>query len=71
MLVERGMQVMNVAVVGDAYAIAANYLRRCGVIADDFVTNDHLLEIIVRMYHRGESNRLKLANKAIAKFETA
>jgi hypothetical protein len=71
MLVERGMQIMNVGVVGDAYAIAANYLRRGGVIPDDFVTNDRLLEIIVRMYHRGESNRIKLANKAIVKFETA
>ena len=30
MLVERGLQVMNVEVVGDAYAIAANYLRKTG-----------------------------------------
>jgi hypothetical protein len=71
MLVERGVQVMNVGVVGDAYAIAANYLRRCGVIPDDFVTNDRLLEIIVCMYHRGESNKIRLANLAITKFETA
>ena len=71
MLVERGVQVMNVGVVGDAYAIAANYLRRCGVIDDDFVTNDRLLEINVRMYHRGESNKIRLANMAIARFETA
>ena len=47
MLVERGLQVMNVEVVGDAYAIASNYLRRSGVIADNLVTNDRLLEIIV------------------------
>jgi hypothetical protein len=39
MLVERGLQVMNVEVVGDAYAI--------------------------------EFNRLRLANKAIAKFEAS
>ena len=71
MLVERGVQVMNVGVVGGAYAIAANYLRRCGVIPDDFVTNDRLLEIIVRIYHRGESNKIRLANMAIAKFEAA
>lgn len=71
MLVERGVQVMNVGAVGDAYAIAANYLRRCGVIPDDFVTNDRLLEINVRMYHRGESNKIRLANMAIAKFENA
>jgi hypothetical protein len=69
MLVERGLRVMNVEVVGDAYAIAANYLRRAGAIPDNFATNDRLLEIIVEMFHRGEYNRIRLANKAIAKFE--
>ena len=48
MLVERGLRVMNVEVVGDAYAIASNYLRRTGAIADTFATNERLLEIIVR-----------------------
>ena len=70
MLVERGLQVMNVEVVGDAYAIAANYLRRTGAIADTLVTNEWLLEIIVQMFQRGEFNRIRLANKAITKFET-
>ena len=69
MLVERGLQVMNVEVVGDAYAIASNYLRKSGAIADSLATNDALLEIIVEMFHRGEYNRLRLANKAISKFE--
>jgi hypothetical protein len=69
MLVERGLQVMNVEAVGDAYAIASNYLRRTGAIADTIATNDRLLEIIVGMFHRGEYNRLRLANKAISKFE--
>jgi hypothetical protein len=69
MLVERGLQVMNVEVVGDAYAIASNYLHRTGAIADTFSTDERLLEIIVRMFQHGEYNRLRLANKAIAKFE--
>ena len=69
MLVERGLQVMNVEVVGDAYAIASNYLCRTGAIADTFSTDERLLEIIVRMFQHGECNRLRLANKAIAKFE--
>ena len=69
MLVERGLQVMNVEVVGDAYAIASNYLSRTGAIADTFSTDERLLEIIVRMFQHGEYNRLRLANKAIAKFE--
>lgn len=71
MLVERGLQVMNVEVVGDAYAIAANYLRRSGAIPDTLATNDRLLEIIVSMFQRGEFNRLRLANKAIAGFEAS
>ena len=48
MLVERGLRVMNVEVVGDAYAIASNYLRQTGAIPDSFATNERLLEIIVR-----------------------
>ncbi len=69
MLVERGLQVMNVEVVGDAYAIASNYLRKTGAIPDALATNDRLLEMIVQMFHRGEYNKIRLANKAIAKFE--
>jgi hypothetical protein len=69
MLVERGLRVMNVEVVGDAYAIASNYLRRTGGIADSFVTDERLLKVIVQMVERGEFNRIRLANKAIAKFE--
>ncbi len=71
MLVERGLQVMNVEAVGDAYAIAANYLRRSGAIPDTLATNDRLLEIVVQMFQRGEFNRLRLANRAIAKFEAS
>ena len=69
MLVERGLRVVNVAVVGDAYAIASNYLRQTGAIADSCVTDNRLLQIIVEMFHRGEFNKIRLANKAIAKFE--
>ena len=71
MLVERGLKVMNVEAVGDAYAIASNYLRRTGAIADTHLTNDRLLEIIVQMFHRGEGNKIRLANRAIASFEAA
>jgi hypothetical protein len=69
MLVERGLQVMNVEVVGDAYAIASNYLRKAGAIPDTFATDERLLEIIVNLFQRGEFNRIRLANKAISKFE--
>ena len=69
MLVERGVRVMSMGVVGEAYAIASNYLRRTGAIPDDFTTNDGLLEIIVKMFQRGEVNKIRLANLAIARFE--
>ena len=69
MLIERGIQVMNFEVVGDAYAIASNYLRKTGAIADSLVTDERLLEIIVKMFQHGEFNRLRLANKAISEFE--
>ncbi|CAN5506203.1 hypothetical protein BH11PSE4_BH11PSE4_06670 [soil metagenome] len=71
MLVERGLKVMNVEVIGDAYGIAANYLRRSGAIPDTLVTNDRLLQIIVEMFHRGDDNKIRLANRAIGEFEAA
>ena len=42
-----------------------------GVIPDNLATNEALLEIIVGMFDRGEYNKIRLANKAIAKFEAA
>jgi hypothetical protein len=69
MLVERGLQVTSVEVVGEAYAIASHYLRKAGAIPDNFATNERLIEIIVRLSQRGETNKIRLANKAIAEFE--
>jgi thermostable 8-oxoguanine DNA glycosylase len=71
MLVERDLKVMNVEAIGEAYAIASHYLRKSGVIPDTHLTNDRLLEIIVRMFHRGEGNNLRLANTAIVQFQAA
>ena len=69
MLVERGTQTMNVEVVSEAYAIAANYLRRSGALPDSLVTDDRLLRLIVAMFQHGEFNKIRLANKAIVQFE--
>lgn len=69
MLGERGLQAMNVELVSEAYAIAANYLRRSGVIPDSLVTDERLLGIIVKLFQHGEFNKIRLANKAIARFE--
>ncbi|UFZ06145.1 hypothetical protein LQG66_07545 [Bradyrhizobium ontarionense] len=70
MLHDRGMQVLNVEMVGDAYAIAADYLRRSGAMPDAVTPNDRLVDIIVQLVHRGEFNKLRLANKAISIFES-
>ncbi|SFH69402.1 hypothetical protein [Bradyrhizobium sp. cf659] len=70
MQVGRGLQATNVELVSDAYAIAANYLRRSGAIPDTLVTNEHLLEIIIKLLQHGEFNKIRLANKAIGRFET-
>ena len=69
MLVERGLQAMNVELLSEAYGIAANYLRRSGVIPDTLVTNERLLEIIVKLIQHGEFNKIRLANRAISRFE--
>ena len=69
MLVERGLRVMNVEVVGDAYPIPSNYLRRSGAMPNSFATNERLLQIVVELFQQGEFNRIKLGNKAIARYE--
>ena len=69
MLVERGLQVMNVGVVSDSYAIAANYLCRTGAISDKFATDERLLALIIKLFERGEYNKIRLANMAITQFE--
>ena len=40
-------------------------------LSDTLATNDRLLGLIVEMFHRGEGNKIRLANRAIAKFEAA
>ena len=69
MLVERNVQVMNVEVVGEAYDIAAHYLKQTGRIADSTLINEPLLQTIYELFDKGVRNRLLLANKAISKIE--
>lgn len=71
MLHDHGMQIMNVELVGDSYAIAANYLRLSGAMPDTIAPDERLVDIIVQLVHRGEFNKLRLANKAISMFEMA
>jgi hypothetical protein len=71
MLVERNVHVLNVQIVGEAYDIAANYLRKTGALEEGGLINDRLLEIIYKMFNAGDRNRLRLANFAISKFQRA
>ena len=54
----------------EAYAIAANYLCRKGAIRNHPATDEQLLAIVVYLFRCGEFNKIRLANKAIQKFES-
>lgn len=69
MLIERGLRAMNVELVSEAYAIAANYLRRSGAMPDTLVTDERLLGIIVKLLQQGEFNKIRLGNAAITRFQ--
>jgi hypothetical protein len=56
-------------VVSDAYDIAANYLAKTGVISDRFEIHKPLLDAIVQDFRAGNTNKLRPANRAIARFE--
>jgi hypothetical protein len=71
MLVERGLRVMHAEVAGEAHAIAWNYLSQTGAIDDVRVANDRLVAIITELFSRGEFNRIRLANLAIAQFQAS
>ena len=69
MLVDRNVTVVSVEVVGEAYDIAANFLKKTGAMPDTAIINNRLLEIISKMFHAGDRSRLRLANRAISKYE--
>ena len=71
MLVERGLQVMNVEVVGEAYAIAANYLRQIRRDPDTLATNERLLGIIVSCSSAANSTRSGSPTRPSPEFEAS
>jgi hypothetical protein len=71
MLVERGLRVMHVEAASEALAIAWNYLSQTGAVDDTRAANDRLVAIIMDLFNRGEINKIRLANKAIARFQAA
>lgn len=69
MLHERGVQVMNVDVIGKAYDIAVSYLHRTGAIEEQPATNEALLQLIVQLFEHGDHHQLSLANRAIVRYQ--
>jgi hypothetical protein len=60
-----------VAVVGGAYDIAVNYLKQTGRIPEDVDIYQRLFDSIVDDFRAGTANKLRLANRAIARIERA
>ena len=60
---------MHVEAAGEAHAIAWNYLSRTGAIDDARAANERLVAIITDLFNRGEYNKIRLANLAIAQFQ--
>ncbi len=60
---------MVVDVVSDAYSIAENYLKRSGQIETHVKIHQWLLDAVIKEYNAGTINKIKLANRAITRFE--
>jgi hypothetical protein len=56
-------------VVGEAYGIAANYLKQTGRLTGDVHIHQPLLDSIVEDFRAGKTSKLVLANRAIVRFE--
>jgi hypothetical protein len=60
-----------VDVVGEAYQIAADYLKTTGRIPRELDIHQPLLDSIVEDFRAGKGNKLILASRAIARIEKA
>jgi hypothetical protein len=69
MSAERNLRAVGYEVVNEAYDIAFDYLHLTGSIPQMFGVNELLLDTIVGLYHRGEHNKIRLANKAITAYD--
>ena len=64
------MSVRNLTgAVGEAYQIAADYLEETGLLLDGAGVHQPLLDSILEDFRAGRTNKLLLANRAIARFE--
>jgi hypothetical protein len=56
-------------VVDDAFAIAWNFVKQTGNVADPYNAQVFLSREIMRLIGKGETNKIRIANLAIASFE--
>ncbi len=68
MLVERFSQ-DSTDVVGEAYMIAADYLDKVGALPRSFAIHEPLLNLILKKFQQGHTNKIWLANKAISEYQ--
>jgi hypothetical protein len=71
MFAQRNLRAVGYDVVNEAYDISFDYLRMAGALPQMFGVNELLLDIVVGLYHHGEQNKIRLANKAITAYENA
>lgn len=53
----------------EAYNIALDYLWRSGAVRNEFETYQFLSDHISQMVDRGQTNKLRMANKAISDYQ--
>ena len=56
-------------VVDDAFAIAWNFIKQSGRVADAYNAQVFLSREIIKLIGKGETNKIRIANLAIASFE--
>jgi hypothetical protein len=69
MLVDLSTHWKNVSLITDAYDIASDYLGRSGLIPCQVESYDPLLDAIIEDFRSGVRNKLRLADRAIVRFE--
>jgi hypothetical protein len=55
--------------VDEAFAIAWNFVKQSGRAADNYYAQVFLSREVMRLMGRGETNKIRIANLAIAAFE--
>lgn len=69
MYARSAFQYLNEQAAEDAFAIAWNFVSTSYDVDDEFAVQAFIAAEIMRLLERGERNRIRLANLAIAAYE--